>query len=121
VKIFIGGILKKNVGIKRVIPTSIMNHYYVQISVKFDYQFEVRVVPVSFELGIDGGFAFVVILLVNRALKVLETVFTITKACIGHSTKVVNFGGLVKAAVEGTDAVLGFVIHELGKGQIVVA
>ena len=89
--------------------------------VEFDDQFEVGVVPVGFEFGVDGGFALVVVFLVDRALEVLEAVFAVSETGVGNSTEIVYFGGLVKAAVEGADAAFDLVVHKLGEGQIVVA
>ncbi len=89
--------------------------------VEFDDQFEVGVVPVGFEFGVNGGFALVVVFLVDRALEVFKAVFAVSETGVGNSTEVVDFGGLVKAAVEGADAALDLVVHKLGEGQIVVA
>ena len=111
--------LKKNVGTRGLFLHSYDGLGYCLI--QFDYEFEVGVVPVGFELGVDSGFALVVIFLVNGALQVLEAVLAVAKTGVSHGTEVVDLGGLIKTAVEGTDAVLGLVVHELGKGKVVVA
>ena len=91
------------------------------IIVEFHDKLEVGIVPIFAELGVDDGFALVLIVVVDGGLEVLQAVGLVAQTSIADSAQVVDILVLVEAAVERADGSAGLVAHQLGEGQVVGA